>query len=66
MDRAMAHLNVEHFRRLLADETDGARRQTILRLLAVSPFAPMGRMHVDPFPGFRLDPAIENPPAREH
>lgn len=34
MDRAVAHLNVEHFRRLLADETDGARRQTILRLLA--------------------------------
>ena len=34
MDRAVAHLNVEHFRRLLADETDGARRQAILRLLA--------------------------------
>jgi hypothetical protein len=34
VDRAVAHLNVEHFRRLLADETDGARRQTILSLLA--------------------------------
>jgi hypothetical protein len=34
MDRAVAHLNVLHFRRLLADETDGARRQTILHLLA--------------------------------
>jgi hypothetical protein len=34
MDRAVAHLNIEHYRRLLASETDEARRQTILRLLA--------------------------------
>jgi hypothetical protein len=34
MDRAVARLNVEHYRRLLADETDEARRQTLLRLLA--------------------------------
>ena len=34
MDRAVARLNVEHYRRLLADETDEARRRTILRLLA--------------------------------
>jgi len=34
MDRAVAHLNIEHYRRLLAEETDEARRQTILRLLA--------------------------------
>ena len=34
VDRTVAHLNVEHYRRLLADETDEARRQIILRLLA--------------------------------
>ena len=34
MDRAVAHLNIEHYRRLLAEETDETRRQTILRLLA--------------------------------
>jgi hypothetical protein len=34
MDRAVARFNIEHYRRLLADETDAARRQTILRLLA--------------------------------
>ncbi len=34
MDRAVAGLNIAHYRRLLADETDPARRQTILRLLA--------------------------------
>lgn len=34
MDRSVAHLNVEHFRRLLAEETDEARRQTLLSLLA--------------------------------
>ena len=30
----MAHLNIEHYRRLLAKETDESRRQMILRLLA--------------------------------
>jgi hypothetical protein len=30
----VAHLNIEHCRRLLVSETDEARRQTILRLLA--------------------------------
>jgi len=34
MDRAVAHMNIEHYRRLLVSETDEARRQTILHLLA--------------------------------
>ena len=34
MDRSVARLNVEHYRRLLARETDAARRQVIMRLLA--------------------------------
>jgi hypothetical protein len=34
MDRTVAQLNVEHYRRLLAIETDEARHQVLLRLLA--------------------------------
>ena len=34
MDRTVAYMNVEHYRRLLAVETDEARRQVLLRLLA--------------------------------
>lgn len=34
MDRTVARLNIEHFRRLLAQETDESRRRTLLRLLA--------------------------------
>jgi hypothetical protein len=34
MDRTVARLNVEHYRRLLEKETDEQRRQTLLRLLA--------------------------------
>lgn len=34
MDRSVARLNVEHYRRLLATETDELRRQTLVRLLA--------------------------------
>jgi len=34
MDRSIAQLNIEHFRRLLATETDETRRRTLLRLLA--------------------------------
>lgn len=34
MDRTVAHLNIEHYRRLLEKETDETRRQTLLRLLA--------------------------------
>jgi hypothetical protein len=34
MDRTIARLNIEHYRRLLARETDESRRQTIMRLLA--------------------------------
>ena len=34
MDRTVARLNIEHYRRLLAKETDEIRRQTLLRLLA--------------------------------
>jgi hypothetical protein len=34
MDKAIARLNIEHYRKLLANEIDEARRQTITRLLA--------------------------------
>ena len=34
MDRTVAHLNIEHYRRLLAKETDEARRQLLMRVLA--------------------------------
>ena len=34
MDRSVARYNTEHFKRLLATETDEPRRQMILRLLA--------------------------------
>ena len=34
MDRTVARLNIEHFRKLLSQEKDEAKRQTILRLLA--------------------------------
>ncbi len=34
MDRTVARLNIEHYRRLLANETDAARLQTLRRLLA--------------------------------
>lgn len=34
MDRTVAHLNVEHYRRLLEKETDEGRRQMLMRLLA--------------------------------
>jgi hypothetical protein len=33
MDRTVARLNIEHFRRLLAKETDETRRQILQRLL---------------------------------
>ena len=34
LDPTVARHNIEHYRRLLAHETDEARRQTIMRLLA--------------------------------
>lgn len=34
MDRIVASLNIEHYKRLLATETDESRRQMLLRLLA--------------------------------
>lgn len=34
MDRSVARLDVEHFRQLLASETDEARRKVLLQLLA--------------------------------
>jgi hypothetical protein len=34
MDKTIAQLNVEHFRRLLANETSEEKRQVILKLLA--------------------------------
>jgi hypothetical protein len=33
MDQNIARLNVEHFRKLLINERDESKRQTILRLL---------------------------------
>ena len=34
MDKTVARLNIEHYRRLLAKETDESRRQVLIRLLA--------------------------------
>jgi hypothetical protein len=34
MDKTVADLNIEHFKKLLAAETDPVRRRTIERLLA--------------------------------
>lgn len=34
MDKSVAHLNIDHYRRLLEKETDEQRRQMLLRLLA--------------------------------
>ncbi len=34
MDRTVARLNIQHFRKILESETDPAKRQTIERLLA--------------------------------
>jgi len=34
VDRAIARLNIEHYQRLLANEVDETRRQTMQRLLA--------------------------------
>ncbi len=34
MDRTVARLNIEHYRKLLAGSLDETQRQTILRLLA--------------------------------
>jgi hypothetical protein len=34
LDKTVARLNIEHYRRLLANETDESRRQMLLRLLA--------------------------------
>jgi hypothetical protein len=33
MDKTVAQLNIEHFKKLLASETDPVKRQTIERLL---------------------------------
>jgi hypothetical protein len=34
LDRTVARLNIEHYKRLLAGEAGGARRHVLLRLLA--------------------------------
>ncbi len=34
MDKAVARLNIEHYRRKLAEETDETKRQMLIRLLA--------------------------------
>jgi hypothetical protein len=33
MDKSVAKLNIEHYKRLLASETDAAKRESIARLL---------------------------------
>lgn len=33
MDRSVAHLNIERYRRLLAEETDEKKRRVLIRLL---------------------------------
>jgi hypothetical protein len=34
MDKKVANLNIEHYKRLLASETDATKREAIARLLA--------------------------------
>jgi hypothetical protein len=34
MDKSVAKLNIEHYKRLLASETDATKRESIARLLA--------------------------------
>lgn len=34
MDKYIARLNIEHFRKLLARETDETKRETLIQLLA--------------------------------
>lgn len=34
MDKFVARLNIEHFRKMLAEETDAERRRTLATLLA--------------------------------
>ena len=34
MDKLVARLNIEHYRKVLATETDETRRETLIRLLA--------------------------------
>ncbi len=34
MDRTVARLNIEHYRKLLATETDETKRRTLVKLLA--------------------------------
>jgi hypothetical protein len=34
VDKTIARLNIEHYRRQLSDETDDGKRQTLQRLLA--------------------------------
>jgi len=34
MDKSVARLNIEHYRKLLATDLDDTKRQTILKLLA--------------------------------
>ena len=34
LDRTVAHLNIEHYKRLLETETDPQRRDLLLRLMA--------------------------------
>lgn len=53
MDRTVAHLNIEHYRRLLEKETDESRRQLLMRLLAeeeakLADNAPKQRKRISP------------------
>jgi hypothetical protein len=49
MDRSVARLNIEHYRRLLAAKGDDQRRQTIMRLLAEeeAKLSPLYNLHKD-------------------
>jgi hypothetical protein len=43
MDKSVARLNIEHYRKLLATDLDDIKRQTILQLLAKEE-ATLGRL----------------------
>ena len=79
MDRTVALLNIEHFRKRLAVETDEAKQRTLRQLLAeevaklVSITEQPNQKNalwafyptVDPRPGVRVDPTGQHAPARE-
>ena len=64
---------LQMLRRLLAEEeaklatleNDPSKKEA-RDLARVLPFAPMGRLHVEPLLSFRLRPTAKNTPARKH